>query len=68
MNKADSLRYGPPALVARDRAVEDWLRQDVAATYDALNADPSRAVELGAVKARLAAALKARPASAGPNA
>jgi hypothetical protein len=36
--------------------VEDWLRKDVAAAYDKLKADPSRAVAVGAVKARLAAA------------
>ena len=43
-------------MLARDRAVEDWLRKDVAAAYDKLKADPSRAVAVGAVKARLAAA------------
>jgi antitoxin ParD1/3/4 len=32
------------------------LRKDVAAAYDKLKADPSRAVAVGAVKARLAAA------------
>jgi len=41
-----------------DRAVEDWLRKDVTVAYDALKANPSRAVAVGAVKARLAAAHK----------
>jgi len=35
-------------------AVLEWIRQDVAAAYDALAADPSRAAEVGAVRARLA--------------
>jgi hypothetical protein len=51
-------------LLARDRAVEDWLRKDVASTYDALKADPSRAVGVGAVKAQLAAARKKASAKA----
>ena len=44
--------------VARDRAVEGWLRGDVAAAYDALQADPARAVSVDRVKARLAAVHK----------
>jgi hypothetical protein len=51
-------------LLARDRAVEDWLRSDVAAAYDALKADPSRAVGVSAVKARLVAAHKKASAKA----
>ena len=50
------IRDGLRVLLARDRAVEDWLRKDVAAAYDKLKADPSRALAVGAVKARLAAA------------
>ncbi len=51
-------------LLARDRAVEDWLRKDVAAAYDALKADPSHAVGVSAVKARLAAAHRKTSAKA----
>lgn len=54
--ESEVIRDGLRVLLARDRAVEDWLRKDVAATYDKLKADPSRAVAVGAVKARLAAA------------
>ncbi|MFT3821631.1 MAG: type II toxin-antitoxin system ParD family antitoxin [Rubrivivax sp.] len=54
--ESEVIRDGLRVLLARDRAVEDWLRRDVAAAYDALKADPSRAVSVGAVKARLAAA------------
>ena len=54
--ESEVIRDGLRALLARDRAVEDWLRKDVAAAYDKLKVDPSRAVTVGAVKARLAAA------------
>lgn len=53
--ESEVIRDGLRALLARDRAVEEWLRKDVAAAYDKLEADPSRAVAVGAVKARLAA-------------
>ncbi len=32
------------ALIARDRAVETWLTNQVGPAYDALKADPSRAI------------------------
>jgi len=53
--ESEVIRDGLRALLARDRAVEDWLRGDVAATYDALKAEPSRAVSVDRVRARLAA-------------
>lgn len=37
------------------RAVENWLVRQVGPVYDALKADPLRAVTAGALKARLAA-------------
>lgn len=54
--ESEVIRDGLRVLLARDRVVEDWLRKDVAATYDKLKADPSRAVAGDAVKARLTAA------------
>lgn len=54
--ESEVIRDGLRVLLARDRAVEDWLRKDVAAAYEKLKANPSRAVGVGAVKARLAAA------------
>jgi putative addiction module CopG family antidote len=54
--ESEVIRDGLRALLARDRAVERWLRKDVAAAVDKLQADPLRAVTVGAVKARLAAA------------
>ena len=56
--ESEVIRDGLRALLARDRAVEDWLRSDVASAYDAMKADPSRAVTVDRVKARLAAAHK----------
>ena len=54
--ESEVIRDGLRVLLARDRVSEAWLRKGVAATYDALKADPSRAVPVGAVNARLAAA------------
>ena len=56
--ESEVIRDGLRALLARERAVEDWLRSDVATAYDALKANPSRAVSVDRVKARLATALK----------
>jgi antitoxin ParD1/3/4 len=38
------VRAGLRALQERDAAVERWLREEVAPTYDAMAADPSRAI------------------------
>ena len=56
--ESEVIRDGLRVLLARDRAVEDWLRKDLAAAHDALKADPSRAVGVGAVKSRLSDARK----------
>jgi antitoxin ParD1/3/4 len=53
--ESEVIRDGLRALLARDRAVENWLRKDVAAAPDALKADPKRAVSAQDVRARLAA-------------
>ena len=52
------IRDGLRALLARDQAIERWLRDEVAAAYDALKAAPSRAVSAAQVRARLAAVPK----------
>ena len=54
--ESEVIRAGSRTLLARDLAVEDWLRKEVAADCDRLYADPSLAVAVGAVKARMAAA------------
>lgn len=53
--ESEVLRDGLRALLARDRAVESWLSQQVGPAYDALKADASRAVTVDHVRARLAA-------------
>lgn len=58
--ESEVLRDGLRVLLARDRVVDQWLRKEVGAAYDALKADPSRAVSIDRVKARLAAAGKKR--------
>jgi putative addiction module CopG family antidote len=54
-SESEVIRDGLRALQERDRAVEQWLRQDVATAYDAMMADPSRGRSLADVRASLAA-------------
>lgn len=54
-SESEVIREGLRALFARDQAIEAWLRDEVAAVYDAVVADPSRAVTAQRVRARLAA-------------
>ena len=54
-SESEVIRDGMRALLARDRAVENWLHTQVGPAYDALKADPSRAVSADHVRARLAA-------------
>ncbi len=56
--ESEVIRDGLRALLARDRVMEEWLRQDVAAAFDAMKANPSRAVSADRVKSRLDAAAK----------
>lgn len=53
--ESEVIRDGLRALLARDRAVENWLRHQVGSAYDELKANPSRAVTVEQVRARLAA-------------
>ena len=52
--ESEVIRDGLRALLARDRAVETWLHEQVGPAYDALKADPSRAVSTADVRAMLA--------------
>ena len=54
-SESEVIRDGLRALLARDRAVEDWLRNVIVPIYDAHKADPSRGVPIEEVQARLAA-------------
>ncbi|MEO6967387.1 MAG: type II toxin-antitoxin system ParD family antitoxin [Rhodanobacteraceae bacterium] len=53
--ESEVIRDGLRSLLARDRAVETWLRETVAPAYDAIKADPSRGIPLATARARLAA-------------
>jgi len=57
-SESEVIRDGLRALEMHDRALEAWLREDVAAAYDAMKADPSRARSSARVRASLAAAHK----------
>jgi len=54
-SESEVIRDGLRALMARDRAVENWLHTQVGPAFDALKADPSPAVSADQVRARLAA-------------
>jgi len=59
---SEVIRAGLRALQERDAAVERWLRREVSLAYDAMKADPSRAIPaedvFAAVRARHADRLK----------
>ncbi|HKP78559.1 MAG TPA: type II toxin-antitoxin system ParD family antitoxin [Phenylobacterium sp.] len=50
---SEVVRAGLRALKERDEAVERWLREEVAPTYDAMKADPSRAIPIEDVFAEI---------------
>ncbi len=47
---SEVVRAGLRALEEREAAVERWLREDVAPVYDAMQADPSRAIPAAQVR------------------
>ncbi len=53
--ESEVIRDGLRVLLARDQAVDAWLRTEVAAAYDSLKAAPGRAVSAAKVRERLAA-------------
>jgi putative addiction module CopG family antidote len=53
--ESEVIRDGLRALLARDRAIDHWLQQQVGPAYDALKADPSRALAVAQVRAALSA-------------
>jgi antitoxin ParD1/3/4 len=58
--ESEVIRDGLRALQARDAAVESWLRNEVAKSYDEYAADPGIGIPAGDVMARLRAAHRAR--------
>jgi len=59
-SESEVIRDGLRALFARDQAVEAWLREEVAASYDALVAAPNDVASTDDVRALLAARHAAR--------
>jgi len=61
---SEVVRAGLRALQERDAAVERWLREEVAPTYDAFKADPTRGIPaekvFDEVRARHAARTKSK--------
>lgn len=55
-SESEVIREGIRALMARDRAVEKWLRKEVASACDAIKADPARGLTAQEVRANLVAA------------
>ena len=58
-NASEVIQDGLRVLIARDDAMEHWLESQVAPAYDALKADPSRALPVDQVRQRLAAVHRA---------
>lgn len=53
-SESEVIRDGLRALLAQDRAIESWLHDQVGPAFDALKADPSRAVSVDSLRAHLA--------------
>lgn len=62
--ESEVIRDGLRAMLLRDRAVENWLQKEVGQAYDALKADPARAVTADQVRAKLAGEHKKATAKA----
>lgn len=52
--ESEVIRDGLRTLMARDKAIESWLRDSVAPAYDRLKDDPSRAMSAKGVRANIA--------------
>ncbi|MGH8449800.1 ribbon-helix-helix domain-containing protein [Pseudomonas sp.] len=53
--ESEVIRDGLRALLARDRAMDDWLREQVVPAAVALQADPERALSVDQVRQHMAA-------------
>jgi putative addiction module CopG family antidote len=56
-SESEVIRDGLRALIARDRAVENWLQNTVGPAYDALQDDPTRGLTPNEVRHLLNAEL-----------
>lgn len=57
--ESEVIRDGLRVLMARDRAMEHWLQDQVGPAHDALKGDPSRAIPIAQVRKRLSAVHRA---------
>lgn len=57
-SESEVIRDGLRSLQMHDRALEAWLREDVAKAYDAMKAKPARGIPLEKVRKTLKAAQK----------
>lgn len=60
--ESEVIRDGLRALFERDRAVEQWLREQVIPTAESITADPGRALTGAQVREHLAQKRRARSA------
>ncbi|HUP11768.1 MAG TPA: type II toxin-antitoxin system ParD family antitoxin [Niastella sp.] len=52
--ESEVIRDGIRALIARDQAVESWLKNEVGAAYDALKTNPKKAISASQVRESIA--------------
>lgn len=65
VTESEVIRERLRSLMAQDRDIGRWLRAKVAAAYDELKADPSKALTPDQVRASLVAARQRRAAARG---
>lgn len=53
-SKSEVIREGVRTLLVRDQAVENWLHNEAGSAYDAIKADPSRAVPIEQINKHIA--------------
>lgn len=54
-SEGDVIRDGLRVLLAREHFLDDWLHDHIAPAYDAIKADPSRALSISEVRERIIA-------------
>ncbi|MBF4618045.1 type II toxin-antitoxin system ParD family antitoxin [Clavibacter sp. VKM Ac-2873] len=59
-SESEVVREGLRALLARDRAVEEWLRDEVVTTYDEMRRDPESGLTAAEIRSELARRLPPR--------
>lgn len=53
-SESEVIREALRELQRHERALESWLREEVASAYDAMKSDPSRGVSASHIRARIA--------------